>query len=63
MIYADYTDRSNWVIGEFIISEIKKPNLPVNLFIPGNPSKTPIILNSPITQKMYIDAINEVGGG
>ena len=62
MVLADYTDRANWVIGEFLIQEIKKPNLPVNLFIPGNPSKKPVTLNGPITQKVYIETINQVGG-
>ena len=62
MIRADYTDRGNWVIGDFLIKEIKKPNLPVNLFIPGNPSKKPAILNGPITQNKYIETINQVGG-
>lgn len=61
MVRADYTDRNNWVIGDFLIKDIKKPNLPVNLFIPGNPSKKPITMNGPITQNSYIEAINEVG--
>ncbi|MFT4546314.1 MAG: hypothetical protein ACI8XO_000292 [Verrucomicrobiales bacterium] len=62
MVLADYTDRGNWVIGEFLIKEIKKPNIPVNLFISGDPSKEPILMNGPITQNSYIDAINKVGG-
>ncbi len=63
MVLADYTDRANWVIGEFLIKEIKKPNIPVNLFIPGDPSKEPILMNGPITQKSYIDNINKTGSG
>jgi len=59
MVRADHTDR-DWIISEFLY-EIKQPNLPVNLFIPGNPSKKTILMNGPITQNMYIDAINEVG--
>lgn len=61
MVIADWTDKSNWVIGEFLVKELKQPNIPVNLFIPGDPAKAPIIYNTIITQNMYVDAINEVG--
>jgi hypothetical protein len=61
MVIADYTDDSNWVIGEFLLNDIQRPNIPVNLFIPADPAKKPILMNGPITQGMYIEAINEVG--
>lgn len=61
MVIADYTDQSNWIIKEFLF-EIRQPNLPVNLFIPGNPSKTTIMMNGPITQASYLDALDKVGG-
>ena len=61
MVIADYTDQSNWIIKEFLF-EIRQPNLPVNLFIPGNPAKTTIMMNGPITQASYLDALDKVGG-
>ena len=61
MVIADYTDQSNWIITEFL-HEIRQPNLPVNLFISGNPSTDTILMNGPITQSSYIEAIETVGG-
>ena len=63
MVRADWTSKENWVIGEFLVNEIKKPNLPVNLFIPADSSKKTVLLNGPITQNTYIEAADSVGGG
>ena len=61
MIYADNTSRKNWMIAEFL-HEIRRSTLPVNLFISGNPTKKAVLYNSPITQNMYLEALEEVGG-